>query len=163
MSVYGSHLPVLKYIFEQYAPKKVLELGVGEESTPFLSSQKCELMSLETDIGWATRQASTREDHKIIVIDPLKWLEDNVEQYDLAFVDHNGDRRKCVELLFSRARLIVAHDTDPGDDWNYHYSEIVLPHGWKRIDYNKLVPWTSVYTADLTVIKELALWVGLSY
>src|SRR5262245_32832556 len=55
---WGSHRPVLQTLFEVYRPRLVLELGVGESSTPFLHARAPVLVSVENNRQWLSRIVS---------------------------------------------------------------------------------------------------------
>jgi len=48
MDGFSTHLPILKMVIELLKPQRVLELGVGEYSTPHLLGHASEVTSVET-------------------------------------------------------------------------------------------------------------------
>jgi hypothetical protein len=156
MDQYSTHTELLKFLMDNLAIETVLELGMGHFSTPlFRSYPGVSLVSLDSDINWVN-QFSPGPNHTVGAY-PLLGFARNVTWFDLAFVDGNpaSERAACVQELLLKTRLVVAHDTGPEDNWNYHYDEIVLPEGFVRLDYTKKSPWTSVFTADAEVIAKV--------
>lgn len=146
---YETHIPVLEFIMDNFDIQSVLELGMGRSSTNFFKKfTDISIVSVDSSQTYAKILEST-ENHKVVVSPLLQYVMQREDQYDLAFVDGNpaNERWLCVKELFNKAGIIVAHDTAPKDDWNYHYSKIELPENFVRIDYKKDYPWTSVYTA----------------
>ncbi len=161
MDPYSSHLPLLRFLFLNLDIKNVLELGIGHHSTGFFRDQGVEeLVSVEADGNWGKKM---RDDGYPVVIGTLiDFVHASDTQYDLAFVDGNpaSERAACVEGLFEKANIIVAHDTEPESNWNYHYDELILPEGFVRVDYTQTVPWTSVFTKDPEAIAVVRTFVG---
>lgn len=67
---YGSHMPVIKSVYEIFSPNGVLELGSGVHSTPYFIDKDVRFISLENDKGWhkkvTKRKKGIREGADII-------------------------------------------------------------------------------------------------
>lgn len=147
MDNYSTHLPFLQFIITKFKPKRVIEFGMGNYSTPLLS-QYCESMvSIETDKKWFQKMKSEASHHKQIL-----WSAENVQDYllanddgyDLAFIDGPVKSRVlCVRNLWDRAELIVCHDSTTNC---YRWDLLEVPDNYKKFDYLKLSPSTSVFT-----------------
>lgn len=155
MEVYKTHQNVLKFIIERFDIKSVLEYGVGEYSTAMLLQMVDELVSVESDKNWANR---VQHEHTIHICP--KGCHDYVpdRHFDLVFIDGNPNetRADCMLNATPYARFIVMHDTDTSDQ-QYKYPNICLPEGWRRLDYKKEIPWTSIYSQDkeaLSIIER---------
>lgn len=147
--MYDTHLPVLEFLFQNFKIESVLELGVGEASSPFLA-QRARVVSVEADIGWYQKFKATH------LCSALDFACRNTDRYDLVFVDSNpaSERSECVRLMLPLATFVVAHDTEPESEWNYGYSKIELPDGFVRLDYTKATPWTSIFTQKTEIISK---------
>jgi predicted O-methyltransferase YrrM len=112
---YGSHLNVLASVLDQHEPKKVLELGAGEHSTPaFLNHPAVqELVTVEDDPDWRKRIKEMFPSDKL-TISPK--FDQSPKDFDLVFID-NG-REESERLAFIRRVLsgphpiVLIHDAD---------------------------------------------------
>ncbi len=133
----GSHIPLLASVVAIAQPGPVLELGVGEKSTPLLR-EMCramgrELVSADTSPEWAKRFGAAM----------LEQV--GGEAWSVVFIDTTAPptRIELVQRMRGRAEFIVVHDTDnQGGD----LAELIeylgtFPH---RYDYTLMRPWTTV-------------------
>src|SRR5882672_4914109 len=156
---YGTHLPVLRYLLDNFDVRSVLEFGVGRFSTALFLATGVRLTSVETDEVWLDRfHPKSSMNHRLIFhpddnVQVVLTGECKDEQYDLALVDGPRTTRwRCVNMLMGRAKIIVIHDTD-ADYYEWH--RILLPRGFCKLDYKLLVPWTSIVTAEQEVIAKV--------
>jgi hypothetical protein len=95
---------------------KVVEIGSGHGSTPFLraycESRQREFESYENNPVWAEMTGATLID---------SWEDLQLENVDVLLIDHApGERRKEDILKFKDvAKIIVCHDTEPAADHGY--------------------------------------------
>lgn len=163
MDPYSTHMPLLQWLIQHLSIGSVLELGVGNHSTALFRERIETVVSVESDAKWAEKTAIPG--HDVFVSSLLDFAHRDVV-YDLAFVDGNPaeERAACVQALFGKAKVIVAHDTEPEGNDNYHYDTIVLPSGFVRLDHimpppppspvkRTTHPWTSVFTDDAETIR----------
>ena len=145
---WGSHIPVLIKIFE-ISEGPVLEIGVGVFSTPILHSiclnKNRHLTSYESDEYYCSMQSSFANDlHQINLV--KNWDDIKIEdtQWGMAFIDHVTERRSTeAKRLANIAKFVIIHDSDPGCDKYYKYSDI-YPLFKYRLDYTKTSPNTTI-------------------
>jgi hypothetical protein len=141
----GSHIPVLTFLIPHVS--SVLELGAGNHSTPFLKDCNIELLTIETDKHYVKKYiGKCKAQHAIITGLPSIEITKLTGSFGIVFVDHNpaSDRRVCIEMMLGKCRFIVAHDSQPSENANYHYQEIELPEGYVRFDYKVAGPHTMI-------------------
>jgi hypothetical protein len=120
MSYAASHIPVLVTLAEHFEPKKVLEIGAGELSTPLFLNKKIftrleSLVSVEEDYDCIVKVT------KIIGVDKRlefrRTVPASLYDYDLIFVDGPQDkdkREKTIRFVMREtiAPLIVIHESE---------------------------------------------------
>jgi len=133
---YGSHQPVLIHMLNTITEGNVLELGIGNHSTPILNlicgKQGRKLLSIETDENWVNMLSSYRRDgHDIQYIsrDELIKLDNPLfdKKYAIAFIDGPVAQDRQVFINKVNADYIIVHDTDCvvkkfKDSFNYDFS-----------------------------------------
>jgi predicted O-methyltransferase YrrM len=163
MDAYSTHLPILEKIAKIKKLKKVLEFGPGQYSTTFFVDHCKEVMCIEQQnhaVANILYDKYDDEDHKGVVIDYMPgagrgpaWLRQHKGRFDLIFVDgHGRSRPLCINEAFNHTDIIVAHDTE---DLRYSWENVDMPKGWKKIEFTKLTPATTVWTKDPELIKKL--------
>jgi hypothetical protein len=166
---YASHLPVLKYLFDEYDIKNVIELGMGNHSTPFFLEQDIEsLVSVETDRDWIQicKEKHGVSNRQIIVYHhDVESLNHITSDYDLGFVDckPNSIRGACVnKLIDSGVNIIVMHDFEPQFQDGYGYKKISLSEDYQLLVYQNQEPyrgwgdpWTGVIIKKSLVDEDL--------
>jgi predicted O-methyltransferase YrrM len=109
---YASHLQVLTTILNTYKPKRILEYGSGEHSTPlFLSRPHVEALTVvERDFEW--RRKLPKDDRMTLLVEGYA----NPNNYDLVFIDDgvNADQRcRTIRNVLSRKHpVVVIHDAE---------------------------------------------------
>lgn len=156
---YQSHLAVLKNIFQVFEIKTVLELGLGNFSTPFFLSQNIHLTSIESDFNWARKFIQSAK-HDILIKDPVEFMSCEIsDRPDLIFIDCDPgyQRPHCVNSAFGYTDLIITHDTEPSSESIYEYYKVNIPLGWCVWEYQpKDLPWTRVYSKNKEKLDSLA-------
>ena len=159
MDNYSTHLPMLVAAVMR-ARKPVIELGMGEYSTPILRelclSLGVELLSVETSAEWFQRFAGQQNQcHRMVLVRDWSELHTLIPAQPLvpwgvAFVD-NGDngrdwrsRGRNLGCLANSADYLVAHDTEDGQD-TYGYNSV---GGTFKAAYtdDARTPWTTVFS-----------------
>lgn len=116
--MWGSHLPALGACLAVTETLDVLEIGMGQFSTPFLHaycvSAGRKLVSVEADTDWATKMFLEHDLHSYLVgpydqaLPPLAS-----RQWGVVLIDNSpgGERRrKDFEMFFSRSQYVIVHD-----------------------------------------------------
>lgn len=162
---YGSHLPVLMEVMNR-TYGDVLELGPGVFSTPVLhwmcETRKRNLLTIETDKKWLRfcQQYYRTEHHKFLYFENWDLCKDAInKEWDVAFIDHSPSERRVVEIsqLANKAKYIVAHDSDPWKDHQYHYSTIYplfkYRFNFDKADHNTVLLSNFVNLDNFSVYK----------
>ena len=130
----------------------VLELGPGVFSTPVLhwmcETKKRNLLTIESDKKWIrfVRQYYQTEYHKFLHVENWDQCKDAInKEWDVALVDHSPSGRRITEIrqLANLAKYIVAHDSEPWKDREYHYSTIYplfkYRFNFDKVDHNTVL------------------------
>jgi hypothetical protein len=171
-SQWASHKPLTKSIMEFYKPKFVLELGVGNFSTPELLKEN-DYLGIENDIKWidtiknksntihllhhdlgndvqiSTKYQSLSQNQ---INEFVKFYNDihipNVEP-KLLFVDQfTCVRTLSLNALGNKFDIIIYHDSEPsGIKW-YNYDLINLKD-FKKYHLKTDIVWTTLLIKNL--------------
>jgi predicted O-methyltransferase YrrM len=143
---YASHLPVLRLVLALAKPKRVLELGAGEYSTPeFLDCPSLTyLRSIETDPTWAKRVDTTIDGKWFeldVTEDTVEALPRDLTTYDLIFIDNGhdpGERNRTIRAVLERDHPVtVIHDAEV-------YGGVINELAENRMIFDNLTPHTAV-------------------
>jgi len=163
MDAYATHIPVLSAVFEARKFNKILEFGMGNNSTPLLVDR-----SQESVVSVEMQQQSWYEkmiDHDLsknskwtpilclgaFAIFENREIMDN--NYDLVFVDGHGDSRpECINHFFGKSKVIIAHDVETS---SYRWNLVNIPESYKMFYFGHLNPATAVYSNDFELISYL--------
>jgi len=150
IDMYGSHLGLLKIIFNSFNIKTVLEFGMGDHSTAFFLKQDCELFSIEQqEKAWFDKCNKNFGDNKkwTSLFLPFPERIEDIEypkDLDFVFVDgHNLSRSNCVNFMFGKCKLIAAHDYEKKRF--YHWKNIVVPSDYRKIVYTENLKETVLF------------------
>ena len=137
----GSHVPLLASVVATARPGPVLELGVGDSSTPLLrelcKAMGRELVGVDTHEAWARKYGA----HLLSAVPGGLFL----REWAVVFIDTSPPptRLELVRLVRPHAEFIVIHDTDNqgGDlaDLVEHFA--TFPHLYTDESSR---PWTTV-------------------
>lgn len=137
----------------------VLELGMGEGSTPYLHDY-CEdrgrgLLSVDGDIEWVRRFASLSSSSHAIVCAGRDWggfphVTEN--RFSVALVDHapSDRRQQDVEYLVERCAILVLHDTEGHD-----YDGV-----WRHFPYRVDVKTRGAWASAVSKMIDVTTWRG---
>ncbi len=155
---YSTHLPLLLACVRA-TTGPVLELGMGEGSTPALhdvcKEQGRHLVSYDTDLKYINHYSekfAQAGSHDIIGIGREHWDKADIDRpWSVVLVDHKpaARRRHEVMRLKDLAEFIVIHDTEPDIDRFYRFSRIWKHFGGMALHYGRIfhdgqIPRTSV-------------------
>lgn len=166
---FGTYAPVFAALIAK-TTGPILELGAGDNSTPFLhliSRSGRQVVTAETDSAWLKKFENYRSPNHafhLIVKDPSKKGEyyqwqagwdawDQIERFNwsVALVDQApGECRvSTIRRLKGRCTFIVAHDSeeDYGAGGNYGYREMkpLFRYCW---EFRRFRPYTMVLSDD---------------
>jgi hypothetical protein len=160
----STHQPLIRAVLEAYKPDFVLELGVGDFSTPLLSKVE-NYMGIENDhewierikgdyvlsiyhhavdfgIGTQFRQLSEykKEELKLFyrsIVVPLSGIK-------LLFVDNwTGCRTIAINELRNKFDLIIFHDCQPEGVFVYNY-DLIDTDGFEICFLKSPISWTAL-------------------
>jgi len=149
METWATHLPILA-AFAARTQGPVLEMGTGYYSTPVLHGicHLRRLVSIDNNGPFMQQFLDLRspfhEFHH--VPDWNAWDGKLIETpWDVAFVDHAPGERRAIDIEKLRrwARFIVVHDTHPDAVKELGFEPLFSSFRY-RLDYTRLVPWTTV-------------------
>lgn len=135
----GSHVPLLASVVAVARPGPVLELGVGDSSTPLLR-EMCramgrELVSIDSNTEWAAKYGARYMNYAD--------LDEYDREWAVVFVDTSPPPNRLDLVRAVRAEFIVIHDTDnQGGDLTALVEYLTtFPH---HFIYDVYRPWTTV-------------------
>ena len=152
-SVYDTHRsPLREAIARTTGP--VLELGMGDGSTPILNrvAVLCDRLVCSYDhiAAWVEKYQGLRgPQHRIELVTSYDDCPIEETRWAVAFVDHAPEGRRVIDLarLVQVTQVIVVHDTEHPD---YGYDRIFGLFKY-RLDYKTHVPWTSLLSNHIDV------------
>lgn len=158
-----SHLLFFEKFFALRKVNSIFEYGSGMGSTRyFLNGNKCKkLYSLEMQsLEWFEKVKQSLQLYKnweyFVKIGPQgsDFIKLCAQEFDLCFVDGHGDSRpECINAAFSRdIKYIVTHDTEQP---TYNWHRIDMPRNYERFDFKEHNTWTTIFTTDYELIREL--------
>lgn len=139
---------------ESYGP--VLELGMGDSSTPLLHviCPSRRLVSFETDKSWSDKfNYLSNRVHEIRHVESYDAADGALkENWAVAFIDHGPEERRIVDIQkLTHAGLVVVHDWEVAA---YRYIEIERFFK-EKIVFKRLTPWTAILSnTDLGTIEK---------
>lgn len=165
ISGYGSHVPVISEIIDNFGIKDVMEFGTGFFSTGVFVDKCDTVLSFEMQYeDWFDKVSNEYSDkiekgvldiHCIIEdsgLQAIDYIKNEFpdRKYDMVFVDGaGGSRYNCANFAKDYTDLIVMHDTEqPAYGWN----KIVVDGDWVWIDVKIFNTWSSVMTKRKDVI-----------
>jgi hypothetical protein len=157
---YATHLPVLAAAVAAARPGAVLELGAGRYSTPVLHAlclaTKRQLLTLDGNAAWIDQFTTYRSAaHRVELVSDWNMVVPS-EAWAVVFVDHAPAEQRVVEIEKFRdaCELMVVHDTE---DLVHYGHAAALARFVHRVDYKRLVPWTSILsmTRDLSELYQI--------
>lgn len=155
----SSHQPVLIHMLNTMTKGPVLEVGVGNHSTPIMhlicANQNRKLLSVETDERWylSYRQLKSKW-HDVDHVTEEKLINGDYpffkNKFALAFIDGTRlSRQPMIERLANKVDYLIVHDTEEivakrkYDETSYNYDFSMF----KNVFHFKcMYPCTSVLT-----------------
>lgn len=150
-SNWGSHRPLLWAALEatKHFQLPVLELGCGDNSTPFLKEyckdNNLELISYDYNQEWAQRFGAVH----VTNWDNIPWR----KEYGVVLVDESpGEHRKISLSRLHHCKVVVTHDTEPAADHGYRMRDELKRYKF-MIDYSTDGAWASAVSDYIDVTK----------
>lgn len=148
---YGSHLPLLLDVIAQSNIKSVLEIGLGECSTPILAGlgtleiiEQGEVATFSDYwVKWAEKEYPHAKIHIALGKDSWRDLP-LADHYDLVFIDgYEYSRVDIANWAADHADVIILHDTEP-EAVCYGWDRLTVP--WYRYNYTDFIPNATVFS-----------------
>lgn len=141
VDAYGTFLPMLQLAIEQTRAKRILELGMGENSTPYLHDLAvnglARVVSYDNNPEWFSKY-----EHLFVDASHTGYCESRVpigiiQPYDVALIDHapGESRRSDILRLKSLVKVFVVHDTEESAD-RYGYFFSTIWHHFKHLKHD---------------------------
>lgn len=157
----GSHLYALIKVVP-ITHGDILEMGIGMSSTPYLHwsclMQKRRLVSYETDEKYFRYWSKFAGPyHEMSLVESYDDAPIESQEWDIAFIDQGPNLRRIVDIhrIYSKAKYVVVHDTNPKLDDHYKFSEI-FPLFRYHIRYPVARTHVSVLSNFVDVEKDLS-------
>jgi hypothetical protein len=162
---WSTHQPLIMAAMELYTPKFVLELGIGEFSTPLFKQRAPELLSVENNQEWIAHMKTRYPELHIIHHDlkgkihigtPLTELTkaDRLQLFEfylrlpippgrkLLFCDqYTATRTISIIALKDRFDLIIYHDSEEAPLYDY---DLINTFGFNSYILKSPVSWTTM-------------------
>lgn len=149
---WASHQPLIKGVLELYQPKFVLELGIGENSTPLFSG--INYMGIENNIEWIEH---IRKKYNIEIIwhnldrqigslsDYYSSLSFPFQSPKLLFVDnYESCRMIAINTLRDKFDFIIFHDCEPEPGARINHYDMINSEGFNVYFLKTVTNWTGL-------------------
>lgn len=155
---WGSHKPFLAGVLDVLYPRKVVECGCGNYSTPIIEHYAESIVTIEHDRNWANQIIRKYADHdehywevetfpkvhngvrrEDVAPETLKKIDAyyaslEIDNHDFLFVDtFTCARVPAILNLSKRTKMMMIHDWEDTSPWHYNYELIEdAIRGWYR-------------------------------
>jgi len=164
---WSTHQPIIKAVMELYTPAFVLELGIGDNSTPVFLNYKTKLLGVESDKEWIDHIRNKYKNIDVIYHDlnevkiftHLKELSDDKKfeifnyyhnlvipelKPNLLFVDQfTACRTLSINALYDKFDLILYHDCQYAGIPFYDYN-LINVNGFIKYFLKSPSSWTGL-------------------
>jgi hypothetical protein len=169
---WNSHQPLIKAVMDLYKPQFVLELGIGENSTPIFMSYNVNHLCVESNKEWIGHIKSKYENLNVIYHNlediqigthlneiteeqklDISDFYDNINLPDLnprlLFVDqYTACRTISINTLRDKFDLIIYHDCQPDGIEFYNY-DLINDTGFVRYFLKTPISWTGLLVKEI--------------
>jgi len=155
-SAYNSHRPFLKIALQNVSRGTIIELGMGEGSTPIFSEaakeQERKFISYENNPDWYKKMAYLHSPYNSLKF-VTDWNKVILEPCHILFIDHApGERRKVdIERFKGVAEIIIVHDTETEAEYVYGMTEILSRFKYRIDLQQKGMPRTTIVSDKIDV------------
>ena len=150
---WASHQPLIKGVLDLYDPKFVLELGIGENSTPLFLNYK--YLGVENNPEWINHIKEKHRNLKLIHHN-LDRQEGTLQDYynsipvrgdspRLLFVDnYESCRLIAINTLRDKFDLIIFHDCEPEPGARINHYDMINSEGFNVYFLKTSANWTGI-------------------
>jgi hypothetical protein len=161
MDGYATHQPVLIELLRRLNKPKVLELGIGYSSTPFIVKDSSYSEHYDTDSHWLELLKDYQKENHIFKLvnnhDKYNWYESEIfsKEWDIAFIDNaSGESRQSnLMKLKDKAQFIICHDTEEV------YKPAASNYGWNFSSFKYHFVYTeyNIYTTVISNFQQFSM------
>lgn len=158
---YATHQPVLIELLKKVKKPKVLELGIGFSSSPYIVKESSYSEHYETDPQWIESLAEYQNKNHIFKLvnnhDKYNWYDSEIfsKEWDIAFIDNaSGESRQSnLMKLKDKCRFIICHDTEE------LYKPAASNYGWNfgTFKYHFVYTEYSIYTTVVSNFEQFSM------
>ena len=150
---WATHQPLIKGVLDLYDPKFVLELGIGENSTPLFLNYK--YLGVENNLEWINHIKEKHRNLKLIHHN-LDRQEGTLQDYynsipvrgdspRLLFVDnYESCRLIAINTLRDKFDLIIFHDCEPEPGARINHYDMINSEGFNVYFLKTSANWTGI-------------------
>lgn len=153
---WASHQPLIQGVLDLYKPQFILELGIGENSTPLLA--KHNYLGVENNPEWI-KLIQQKYDVEILHHDLDRQTAPLTDYYNsiplplefprLLFVDnYESCRTIAINTLRDQFDLIIFHDCEPEPGARVNHYEMINSEGFKVYFLKTPANWTGLMIRD---------------
>ena len=151
---WASHQPLIKGVLDLYSPRFILELGIGENSTPLFAGLN--YLGVENDKEWIKHIGSTCRANQLIMWHDLDRQKGTLAEYydtiplpedepKLLFVDnYESCRAIAINTLRNKFDIVIFHDCEPEPGARVNHYGIVNSEGFNVYFLKTSANWTAV-------------------
>ena len=155
-SNWGSHRHLLWMALEatKHFGLPVLELGCGDNSTPFLrrycEDNNLELLSYDYDRDWAKKFNAFHVKHWDLQVD---WG----RQYGVVLIDESPGEHRKQSLMEANSQITIIHDSEP-IGWNASDYQVRELFKWFKFTKDYQAPKPDAWTTALSNTIDVSKW-----
>ena len=172
---WSTHQPVIKAILKEFHPDLIVELGMGNFSTPILSSQDGRYVGIDNDSEWFNfvtkeyhlegkdirlqeikhpiaykwNQLTDQEQIDIIMYYQLRQIEFSFDRGKMKFLfvdNHTCARTQAINIMGIAFDIIVYHDCEPaGIPWYSYYFNDQIRVNYDKYELQTPRSWTGCF------------------
>lgn len=151
---WASHQPIIKGVLELYKPKFILELGIGENSTPLFAGLP--YMGIENDADWISHLTAKFHTNQPFIHHNLDRQAGSLADYyaalpvpaarpNLLFVDnYETCRMIAINTLRQKFDLILFHDCEPEPGARVNHYDMINSEGFNVYFLKTPANWTGL-------------------
>lgn len=172
---WSTHQPLLKAVLKEFNPDLIVELGMGNYSTPILSSGNGRYVGIDNDSEWLDfvikenhfegkdirlqeikhpiaykwNQLTDQEQIDIINFYKLRQIEFTFDRgkMKLLFVDnHTCARTQAINIMGTAFDVIIYHDCEPlGIPWYSYYFNDQIKNDYDKYELRTPKSWAGCF------------------
>jgi hypothetical protein len=150
---WASHQPMIKGVLELFKPKFILELGIGENSTPLFAGLN--YIGVENNKEWID-QITKQNTNQVFIWHDLDRQNSSIQDFynalptpytrtNLLFVDnYETCRLIAINALRDKFDLIIFHDCEPEPGARVNHYQMINSEGFNTYFLKTSANWTGL-------------------